>query len=215
MARLRGREPRSARLVANVSYGHWKTTTFVTALRIGGVTAPCVIDGPTDGDIFRAFEQFLAPTLKRDDVVIMDNLAAHKVGGAAKRLKRGKPRYAICGLLTRPQSDRASDPQTQGTVAQGNKTNHPPTLGQDRRPTQRLLTVRMRKLFSSRRIPTLSGKCSCRTCAVVAQVPDVCAIEAGSALSMLPRPPTFRLSTLLCSDDVPTYRALVFVTHAV
>jgi DDE superfamily endonuclease len=87
MARLRGREPRSARLVANVSYGHWKTTTFVTALRIGGVTAPCVIDGPTDGDIFRAFEQFLAPTLKRDDIVIMDNLAAHKVGGGREAIE--------------------------------------------------------------------------------------------------------------------------------
>lgn len=60
-------------------HGHWKTTTFVGALRLSGMTAPMVLDGPMNGAWFLAYvEQVLAPTLKPGDVVIMDNLAAHK-----------------------------------------------------------------------------------------------------------------------------------------
>ena len=68
------------RLVASVPHGHWKTTTFLGALRTSGMTAPLVVDGAINGDIFRAYvEQQLAPTLRRGDIVIMDNLSAHKV----------------------------------------------------------------------------------------------------------------------------------------
>ena len=60
-------------------HGHWKTTTFVGALRLSGMTAPMVIDGPMNGAWFLAYvQQVLAPTLNPGDVVIMDNLAAHK-----------------------------------------------------------------------------------------------------------------------------------------
>lgn len=60
-------------------HGHWKTTTFVGALRLTGMTAPMVLDGPMNGAWFLAYvQQVLAPTLKPGDVVIMDNLAAHK-----------------------------------------------------------------------------------------------------------------------------------------
>ena len=60
-------------------HGHWKTTTFVGALRLLGMTAPMVLDGPMNGAWFLAYvQQVLAPTLKPGDVVIMDNLAAHK-----------------------------------------------------------------------------------------------------------------------------------------
>lgn len=60
-------------------HGHWKTTTFVGALRLSGMTAPMVLDGPINGAWFLAYvHQVLAPTLKPGDVVIMDNLAAHK-----------------------------------------------------------------------------------------------------------------------------------------
>ena len=63
-------------------HGHWKTTTFIAALRHDRLTAPCVFDGPINGARFRArVEQALAPTLSLDDVVVMDNLAAHKVAG--------------------------------------------------------------------------------------------------------------------------------------
>jgi len=62
-----------------VPHGHWKTTTFVGALRLSGMTAPMVLDGPMNGAWFLAYvQQVLAPTLKSGDIVIMDNLAAHK-----------------------------------------------------------------------------------------------------------------------------------------
>ena len=82
MARLRGRAPRGQRCRAAVPHGHWKTTTFAGALRLGGMTAPMVLDGPMNGPAFLAYvEQVLAPTLTKGDTVIMDNLPAHKVAG--------------------------------------------------------------------------------------------------------------------------------------
>ncbi len=82
MARLRGRAPRGQRCRMGVPHGHWKTTTFVGALRLEGMTAPMVLDGPMDGTAFLAYVgQVLAPTLRRGDVVIMDNLPAHTVAG--------------------------------------------------------------------------------------------------------------------------------------
>jgi DDE superfamily endonuclease len=79
MARLRGRAPRGERLRASVPHGHWKTTTFVAGLRLTGLTAPMVLDGPMDRSAFLAYaEHILAPTLSEDDIVIMDNLPAHK-----------------------------------------------------------------------------------------------------------------------------------------
>ncbi len=84
MARLRGRAPRGERLRASLPHGHWKTTTFIGGLRLSGMDAPMVIDGPVNGEIFLAYvEQVLAPTLRPGDVVIMDNLGSHK--GAAVR----------------------------------------------------------------------------------------------------------------------------------
>ena len=88
MTRPRGRAPRGARLVAKVPHGHWKTTTFVAALRLEGLTAPTVIDGAINGDLFLAYvRQQLAPTLKVGDVVVMDNLASHKVAGVREAIE--------------------------------------------------------------------------------------------------------------------------------
>jgi transposase len=82
MARLRGRCRRGKRLVAAVPHGHWKTTTFVAALRQDAVTAPFVVDAPMNGVIFLTYlEQCLVPTLSPGDIVILDNLSAHKVAG--------------------------------------------------------------------------------------------------------------------------------------
>jgi transposase len=79
MARLHGRAPRGQRLRGAIPHGHWKTTTFVGALRLTGMTAPMVLDGAMTGDWFLAYTQrVLAPTLRRGDVVILDNLPAHK-----------------------------------------------------------------------------------------------------------------------------------------
>ena len=89
MARLRGRAPRGERCRAGVPHGHWKTTTFTGALRLTGMTAPFVYDGPMNGTVFLAYvEQVLAPTLKRGDVVIMDNLPAHKAAGVREAIER-------------------------------------------------------------------------------------------------------------------------------
>ena len=82
MARRYGRCSAAERLVAAVPHGHWRTTTFVAGLRQTGVVAPLVLDGPMTGPAFRAYvEQFLAPALAPGDVVVLDNLAAHRVDG--------------------------------------------------------------------------------------------------------------------------------------
>ena len=79
MTRRHGRAPRGARLVAKVPHGHWRTLTFLAALRCDRLEAPCVIDGPINGESFLAYvEQLLVPTLKPGDIVIMDNLGSHK-----------------------------------------------------------------------------------------------------------------------------------------
>jgi transposase len=84
MAPLRGWGGKGRRLKALVPHGHWKTLTFLAALRHDGIAAPCVFDGPINGESFlRYVTQFLLPTLKPGDIVVMDNLGSHK--GAAVR----------------------------------------------------------------------------------------------------------------------------------
>ena len=88
MARLRGRSKRGQRCRAAIPHGHWKTTTFTAGLRLNGLSAPMVLDGPMTGAAFRAYiEQVLVPTLKPGDVVIMDNLPAHKVSGVKEAIE--------------------------------------------------------------------------------------------------------------------------------
>jgi transposase len=90
--------PRSERLVDTAPQGHWRTTTFVAGLRDTGVVAPFVVDGPMTGPIFRTYvEEFLAPALQPGDVVVLDNLAAHKVAGVREAI-----RAAEAGLLYLP-----------------------------------------------------------------------------------------------------------------
>jgi transposase len=85
LARRYGRARRGHRVVAAVPHGHWKTTTLVAALRHDGLTAPCVFDGAINGARFLAYvEQVLAPTLRVGDLVVLDNLAAHKVKGVGE-----------------------------------------------------------------------------------------------------------------------------------
>lgn len=79
MAPLRGWGPKGARLPGRAPYGHWRTMTFVGALRMDRIDAPCVFDGPINGDLFRAYvEQVFVLTLRPGDVVVMDNLGSHK-----------------------------------------------------------------------------------------------------------------------------------------
>ena len=82
MARRYGRAPKGERCRAPVPHGHWKTTTFTAGLRLSGMVAPLVLDGPMTGAAFLAYvEQMLVPTLVPGDIVVMDDPPAHKVGG--------------------------------------------------------------------------------------------------------------------------------------
>ncbi len=88
MAPLRGWAPRGARLHAKVPYGHWRTMTFLAALRCDRIDAPCVLDQPVNGQSFTDYvEQFLVPTLKPGDIVIMDNLSSHKRPAIRKAIR--------------------------------------------------------------------------------------------------------------------------------
>jgi len=79
MAPLRGWGPKGKRLRGFAPHGHWRTLTFLGALRCDRLTAPCVFDGPINGECFRAYvQQQLAPVLRPGDIVIMDNLGSHK-----------------------------------------------------------------------------------------------------------------------------------------
>ena len=116
MARLRGRAPRGERLVGKVPHGHWTTTTFVAGLRSSALTAPCVIDGPMNGNAFLAYvEQILSPSLKPGDIVVLDNLSAHKVAGVREAIEAAGARLLyLPPLFARLQSDRAALRQAQG-----------------------------------------------------------------------------------------------------
>ena len=96
MVRHYGRCPRGKRLVGSVPHGHWKTLTYVAALRIDGLTANFVLDGAMNGTSFLAYvEQVLVPTLRKGDVVFVDNLPAHKVVGR----RRSKPPERRCAFF--------------------------------------------------------------------------------------------------------------------
>jgi transposase len=88
VTRLHGWAPRGERLIAKVPHGHWKTTTFLAALRNDRIDTPCLFDGPINGERFLAYvEQFLVPTLTPGDVVVLDNFGSHK-GKAVRRAIR-------------------------------------------------------------------------------------------------------------------------------
>ena len=89
MVRVRGRCPRGERLVSQVPQGDWTTITFIAGLRHNRMTAPMVIEGAMNGPAFLAYiEQILGPTLKRGDVVVIDNLSVHKVSGVEEAIER-------------------------------------------------------------------------------------------------------------------------------
>lgn len=88
MIRLRGRAPKGRRLVAAAPHGHWRTSTFLAGLRHDRLVAPAVFDGAINGAAFKAYvEQALAPTLCVGDIVVLDNLASHKVSGVREAIE--------------------------------------------------------------------------------------------------------------------------------
>jgi len=88
MTRSKGRSQKGARCIALVPHGHWNTTTFIAGLRVNAITAPMVLDGPMDGEACLGYvREFLGPTLKPGDMVIADNLPAHKVKGVREAIE--------------------------------------------------------------------------------------------------------------------------------
>ena len=126
-----------------VPQGRWRTLTFLAALRCDRLDAPCVIDGPINGESFLAYvEQLLVPTLKPGDVVIMDNLGSHK-RNAIRRTIRAARRKALlpAALLARPHSHRASLRKAQSTAVQGCRAKRRGNLETHRQPLRRLHTA--------------------------------------------------------------------------
>lgn len=88
MAPLRGWAPKGKRLIGRAPHGHWRTMTFIAALRVDRIDAPCVLDGPVNAKAFQTYvEHFLVPTLTPSDVVVMDNLASHKNATVRKAIR--------------------------------------------------------------------------------------------------------------------------------
>jgi len=122
MTRRSGWGPTRTRLVGAVPHGHWKVTTFVAALRGGGLTAPMTVDGALNGELFLAYvEQILVPSLRPGDLVVMDNLPCHKVAGVAQAIGQAQaqvvylppysPDFNPIGL----RQAEGGTPQTRGT----------------------------------------------------------------------------------------------------
>lgn len=90
MVRPNGWNPRGERLVGDVPMGHWETVTFIAGFRQTGIVAPMLIKGAMNGEAFLAYiEQCLVPTLKRKDIVVVDNVSFHKVAGVEEAIQAG------------------------------------------------------------------------------------------------------------------------------
>lgn len=88
MVRVRGRCRKGKRLIGKAPFGHWKTTTFTAGLRLDGLVAPFVLDGPMNGEAFLVYvDEVLAPSLSEGDMVVIDNLPAHKVKGVRETIE--------------------------------------------------------------------------------------------------------------------------------
>ena len=120
ITRLYGRAPQGQRLIQKVLHGNWKTVTFIAALRHDRVTAPFVLEGAMNGETFKAYiEQFLAPTLKKGDIVFMDNASVHMVVGVEEAIEaRGGDPILSSGIQSGLQSDRATVCQAQVHASQ-------------------------------------------------------------------------------------------------
>ena len=158
MVRHYGRSPRGERLVAGVPHGHWKTLTLVAALRVDRLTAPYVIDGAMDGPAFLAYVgQVLAPTLRKGDIVFMDNLRTHKIEGVREAIEAvgAKLRYLPAYSPDLNPIEQAFS-KLEGGIAQRSRAYGTGPHETDRQTHQEVCTGRMRELLSSRRIRALT-----------------------------------------------------------
>ena len=104
MVRLRGRAPRGVRVIGAVPLGRWETITFVAALRHNKMVAPMVVEGAMTGEMFLAYvENCLVPTLRRNDIVVMDNCRVHLGTGIGRAIETvgATLRYCLCPVRRR------------------------------------------------------------------------------------------------------------------
>ena len=156
MARLRGRSLRGERLRSPIPHGHWKTTTLVAGLRLSGIAAPFVLDGPINRDAFQAYvDQVLAPELTPGDIVVMDNLGSHKGPAVRAAIEAAGARL----LFLPPYSpdfnpDRDGVFEAQGAAAQGRRAHRRGALDHDRTARRHRHARRVRQLLRRCRIRT-------------------------------------------------------------
>src|SRR6476469_3227660 len=151
LVRVRGRGPSGDRVIGTVPLGAWETITFVAALRHNKMTAPMMVEGAMTGEMFLAYiEQCLVPTLRRNDIVVMDNCRVHM--GPAIREAIARDAALPAEILARPQSNRTTLQQIQGIPPQGRGANcsGPHSSNSLIRPTAR--SVRMCQLFQACRL---------------------------------------------------------------
>src|SRR6478735_2238439 len=148
MTRTHGRALRGQRLVASVPHARWTTMTFVAALRSDGLVAPCVFDGAINGCLLLAWvTQFLVPTLRHGDIVVLDNLGSHK-GVAVRRAIRDARCAPVvpAALQSGPEPDRDGLRQTQDPAPQSRRTLRRCRLAPHRSTAPTVQPSRMRKL---------------------------------------------------------------------
>jgi transposase len=143
MTRSHGRCRKGERLRMGFPHGHRKTTTLVAGLRMSGMVAPMVLDGPINGDWFEAYvTKVLVSELKPGDIVVMDNLSSHKRGSSSREDRSGGANLAVpSSIQPGLQSNRKGLCPAQGHVAQGRRTNRLRPLDPDRQ-TRRYLPAR-------------------------------------------------------------------------
>ena len=152
MEPLRGWAPRGERLIAKVPHGHWKTSTFIAALRCDRIEAPWLLDGPINAAAFTTYvEKVLTPTLRPGDLVIMDNLGSHK-GKAVRHPRRRRKAHLPAQRLPGLEPDRAGLRQAQASPAKGRRPNDRDPHCRRRRAPRRLHRRGMRQLLRQLRV---------------------------------------------------------------
>ena len=152
LLRRYGRAPRGMRVYDDAPFARWETSTFIAALRVTGLTAPGVFDGAIDGPSFLAYvEQILVPTLHAGDLVIADNLSAHKVAGVRHAIETaGATLLLSAAVQPRPQSHR-----TLFCKAESDRPRRP--MSDDRYPLA--VARRISAALQPRRMPELFPPC--------------------------------------------------------
>jgi hypothetical protein len=130
MVRTHGRCRRGRRLIGKAPFGHWKTTTFTAGLRCDGIVAPWMLDGPMNGEAFLLYvQQVLAPSLSQGDIVVVDNLPAHRVAGVRDAVEAHGAILLYLPPYSPDLTNRIGVRQVQDPAAKGGGTNQGLTLG--------------------------------------------------------------------------------------